>query len=566
MIASGTAAKVQEYIEGVMSGDIIVGAHVRAAIERHLDDLKVQSTADFPYHFDTVTAGVAVDFFPLMLRHSAGKFAGMPFELEPWQAFGVWCMFGWKRNSDNSRRFRKFLWSMARKNGKSSLAAGLAIYLAMLDINPFTRQPESVAEIVLAATKREQIEKVIYAEIMRMRQRCKAIEKLSSPINKQITFSHNGGSIRCIGSDKPFDGLNPHAVILDEIHAFRECQRTFYSTMQTGSGSRVQPLIGAVTTAGDDHSHIWDEEWRYCDAILSRIVRDESYFAYIFQLDEKDDPFDESTWIKANPNLGVSVSIEYLRDRKNEAKFNHLKKHELLRYHCNIKVSSTESAFDIETWDSCIGELSDWSEAETITAAVDLGSRDDLTAWMMSAKFRIPTEDDRLLYRYEFKGKSYIAEDTKRDLTKQPFATWIYNEQLKVCQYPSSDTIQDLIEACEAHGVRQIGYDPCSAQSFTEELTKLGFETVRIGQNCTQFNEPIVDLMQAMAEGRIRVENDPMLRWCAKNAILYRDRTSRCMFDKKSSSDKIDPIVAMTMAFRLAAGAAPRSSGSLFVM
>lgn len=566
MITSGTAAKVQEYIEGVMSGDIIVGAHVRAAVERHVDDLAKQSTPDFPYHFDAATAGVAVDFFPLMLRHSSGKFAGMPFELEPWQAFGVWCMFGWKRNSDNARRFRKFLWSMGRKNGKSCLAAGIAIYLAMLDINPFTRQPESVAEVVLAATKKEQVEKVIYAEIERMRKRSPHIEKLSSPINKQITFKHNGGSIRCIGSDKPYDGLNPHSVILDEIHAWREFHRPFYSTMQTGSGSRVQPLIGAVTTAGDDKSHIWLDEWKYCDAILSRTIKDESYFAYIFQLDNSDDPFDESVWVKANPNLGVSLGVDYLRDRAKEAKFNNLKKHDLLRYHCNIQVTSTESAFDLDKWDASTGELSDWSKADAIAAGFDLGSRDDLAAWMLCARFPIDSDSEKPMYRYEFKGRAYIAEDSKRDLQKQPFAEWIYQDLLYKCKHPITNMKHDLIEACTIHGVKQVGYDPFTAQQFAEDMNQEGLEPIRIAQNCAQFTEPIEDFILALCENRVRIENNPLLRWCAKNAMLYRDRNARCMFDKKTSVDKIDPIVAMVMAFRLCSLAPQRASGPLFVI
>src|SRR5690606_2241810 len=167
-------------------------------------------------------AAASVDFFPLMLRHSIGDFAGLPFELEPWQAFAVWCIFGWKRDDDNARRFRKVYWSMARKNGKSSVAAGFAILLAMMDINPNTSKPESVAEVILSATKKEQVEKVIYAEIDRMRMQSPEIKGLSSRENKQITFRHNQGSIRCVGSDKPYDGLNPHAVIKDELHAWRE--------------------------------------------------------------------------------------------------------------------------------------------------------------------------------------------------------------------------------------------------------------------------------------------------------------------------------------------------------
>ena len=236
MICSGTKSEVQRYIDEVLSGEIVCCQAAIQAVSRHLENLERQRTPDFPYYFDERHAEVACEFFPMVLRHSIGDYAGLPFELEGWQKFALWCLFGWKRETDSSRRFRKVFWTMARKNGKSSIAAGLAIFLAMLDVNPVTGRPEDVAEVILAATKKEQVEKVIYAEIERMRIRSKFIEKASSPINRQITFSANSGSIRCVGSDKPYDGLNPHAVIMDELHAWREHHRKFYDTMQTGSG------------------------------------------------------------------------------------------------------------------------------------------------------------------------------------------------------------------------------------------------------------------------------------------------------------------------------------------
>ena len=180
---------------------------VRCAVQRHVDDLARQSTPGFPYHFDANHAAAAIDFFPACLCHSIGDFAGMPFYLEPWQAFAIAMIFGWKRDDDNSRRFRKVYWSMGRKNGKSSVGAGLSILLASIDVNPTTGKPEAVAEVILSATKRDQVEKVIYAEVERMRVRSPQIESISSRINKQITFKHNDGSIRCVGSDKPYDGL-----------------------------------------------------------------------------------------------------------------------------------------------------------------------------------------------------------------------------------------------------------------------------------------------------------------------------------------------------------------------
>lgn len=567
MIASAAESKAASYVDAVIRGELVTCELVRCAVERHVRDLDRQSTKRFPFHFDARHGAAAVDFFPLMLRHSIGDFAGMPFELEPWQAFAVSSIFGWKRDDDNSRRFRKVYWSMARKNGKSCVAAGIAYLLAMMDINPNTGKPESVAEVILSATKREQAEKVIYAEMQRMRIQSKEIEQLSTAKNNQITFAHNDGSIRCVGSDKPYDGLNPHAVVKDELHAWKEHHRKFYDTMETGSGYRCQPISLTVTTAGDDQSHLWKEEYDYAAGVARGEFKDEQLFSYCFELDEKDDPLDEANWPKANPNLDISIRSEYLRQLARPAKTSALALNRFTRYHGNRVVSSTEKAFEMDQWDACEGELSDWSEADAIGGGVDLGGRDDLAAWSLVARFPIEgegTEDDPV-WRYEVKAQAYIADSTTRDLTRQPFAEWVFDGTLRKSKYPIADLTQDFIVACEEHGVSDVAYDPHNGQPFAERIEEEGIAIASMAQNSAHFHEPIADLKQAMVDGRLRHDGNPLLRWCVKNAILISNRQDRWMFDKRDSSDKIDPAVAMTMAYKRAMVAKQRAEGSLYL-
>ena len=319
MIASAVGSRVQSYVDDVLSGNITVCKSVRDAVQRYVDDRAKESTTEFPYHFNAHHATIACEFFPLVLRHSIGDYVGQPFELEGWQLFAIWNIFGWKRDSDNSRRFRRVYWSMGRKNGKSCIGAGIALFCGCLDTNPVTGKPENVAEIILSATKKEQAEKVIYAEIERMRLQSNDIENATDRINKQITFKDNHSSIRCVGSDRPYDGLNPHVVIMDELHAWKEQHRKFYDTITTGSGSRSQPLTITVTTAGDEKSLLWRNEYEYAKAVACGEHNDESLFAYCFELDENDDPLVEENWIKANPNIGVSVKIDYLREQAKKA-------------------------------------------------------------------------------------------------------------------------------------------------------------------------------------------------------------------------------------------------------
>lgn len=563
MICSGVNAKVQGYIEDVLSGEIVVCEMVRLAVERHVRDLSMQDTEEFPYYFSERHAEAMCEFFPLILRHSTGVFQGLPFELEPWQAFGIWVLFGWKRVHDHTRRFRRFFWSMGRKNGKSCIGAGLAILMAMMDINPVTQEPENIAEVILCAPKKEQVEKVIYAEVERMRGASIEICGASEDINRQIRFKHNSGVIRCVGSERPYSGLNPSMVMMDETHEWKEFNRKFYDTMLTGSISRAQPLIGSVTTAGDDLSHIWQGEYDLAHTTLHGMVRNETFFAYVFELDEKDDPLDEENWIKANPNLGVSIDYEALREQPKVAAID---LNRFVRYHCNRKVSSIEKAFDLEQWDACKGELSDWTEADAIGAGVDLGGRDDLAAWGLVARFELDEErDGKPVYRYEVRSQSYIAADTERDLDKQPFATWCYEGLIHKCKYPTANLRDDLIEEVGEIGVHAVAYDQYNAQQFGDDLTEEGITAARMAQNFSMFNEPIRDFMQAIKDGRVRHNGNGLLRWCAGNAIISRDRNDRWMFDKRSSSEKIDPIVAVVMAFRMASLAPARPRGKMYL-
>jgi phage terminase large subunit-like protein len=353
---------------------------------------------------------------------------------------------------------------------------------------------------------------------------------------------------------------------MDEIHAWREYHREFYDTMVTGSGYRDQPLISYITTAGDDKSHLWMEIYEHAKAVVLGEVEDESFFTFSAELDEEDDPLDEANWIKANPNLGVSVSVDYLREQAAKCT-NSIATNRFTRYHGNRKVSSIASAFNIEQWDACRSELSDWSQADAFGAGVDLGGRDDLAAYAIVARF--PTgetdEDDSPVWRYEAKCKVYIAENTKRDMTQAPFANWVYSDHIHKCKHPIAELKNDLLADCADLGVSTLAFDPYNAQQLSEELSGEGMTAARMAQTYAMFNEPILDLIAAIEDGRFAHDGSPVLRWAAKNAITVTDKQLRVMFDKSSCRDKIDPIVATTMAFRICSLAASRPTGSLYL-
>jgi phage terminase large subunit-like protein len=549
---------IEGYIHGVISGEIVVGALVRKAVERHLADLEKQNTEDFPYWFCEEKAERICRFFPSAFRHSIGEWAGMPFELTGWQAFALWCIAGWQRQ-DDTRRFRKAYLSVARKNGKTTLIAGLCHYMAAAD-------SEAGAQVFCCATKLDQA-KVLFAEAERMLQR--------SPLNKRakqttslIRYPGSNSYFRPLGSDKEFDGLNPHHVAFDELHAWKEHHRPFFRTMITGSASRRQPLFAFITTAGDDKSELWKEETEYAKNVVAGTITDDSVFALLYEIDEDDDPFDDKCWVKANPNLGVSVKMEYLRQQALEAKNKPQFRSSFIRYHCNRMVTSTEVAIDLRIWDQNTVELSDWKQAECVAAAVDLGGRDDLAAIAYVAKFATGQDDeqDRPIYRYEIKTRCFIATDTKRDLTQQPFSMWLHYDLLKKSQFVTTDLRDALLEDCQRYGVEKVAYDKYNAMMLGDELTQAGLTAVAFSQSHYMFNEPIREFLTLLPKGQIKHDGNELLRWCAGNAVIVRNRQDQWMFDKASSKDKIDPMVAAVMAFRLAMLEPQRIRGPLFIM
>ena len=338
--------------------------------------------------------------------------------------------------------------------------------------------------------------------------------------------------------------------------------------MVTGSGSRVQPLTMTVTTAGDDQSHLWIEEVGFAKQVLDQTINEDALFAAIYEIDEDDDPFDENCWIKSCPNMGVSISMEFLRGQIKPAMTSPQALNRFKRYHANVLVSSTERIFNLDDFDKCKGDLSDWArDADCVGAGIDLGGRDDLAAYAFVARFDTNKQDNegRPIYRYEGRVASYIARNTPRDLNAIPFCDFIDTGLIKVTESPISDLQRDFVDDYWTYYTSDCAIDPYQAQQFGEQVEQEGVVISAMPQTTRHFNEPIAELRQAIADGRFRHDGSPLLRWCLANAVAVRDRSDRWQYDKASSSQKIDPLVALTMAFSRAMLGRGRSKGDLFI-
>ena len=382
--AGETALK---YAQDVLSGTILAGKLVRLACKRFLDDLEHGKSRGI--YFDPDAAQHAVDFFGF-LRHTKGAWAKTRetsgFLLAPWQVFVLANLFGWKNIVDGQRRFREGYLEVARKNGKSTFIAGIGLYMMFADGEPG-------AEIYSAATTKDQAKIVFHAA----KDMVKVSPFLSSRIGQWRNNLHvdsSSSKFEPLASDSgTLDGLNIHCGLIDELH--EHPNRALYDVLNTATGSRTQPLILSITTAGFAREGIcWDQR-EYGVKVVSRIIERDDFFAFIACLDDGDAWDDESVWIKANPNLGVSVSIEAIRPNCAKAKEQPAALNEFLRKHLN-KWTSQNTAWLLDgKWEACCaaGEHASPSKlrdealkrlkGRTCFAGLDIASTNDLASFAL---------------------------------------------------------------------------------------------------------------------------------------------------------------------------------------
>ena len=230
-------------------------------------------------------------------------------------------------------------------------------------------------------------------------------------------------------------------------------------------------------------------------------------------------------------------------------------------------MSSFERFILPDDWDANADELSDWSNADAITAGIDLGGRDDLASIGIVARFPMDEDDEgKTIWRYEGFSRSFIVDETHRDLKKQPWAGWVANKQLKVTRYVVAALRDEFLVLADQLGIRAVAYDPYNAAQLGDELEQAGLEVLKMPQNHFHFNEPMEELTAAIREHRFRPDkSDCILRWCSLNMMTTTNAQGKMMPDKRNSSEKIDATVALLMGLRLSMLAPSRPSGSLFI-
>ena len=420
--------RVTKYAKEVVAGNIPANELVILACKRHLNDLKKSKTKVFPYKFDVDLANRYLDFFDL-LKHSKGELAGQPIHLELWQCFRIGSVFGWVHKETGLRRFFEAYHQVPRKNGKSTEAAGVGVELLTID-------GEQGAEVYSAATKKDQA-RIIFDEAKRMVNASSHIKRHINIYQTNMSMPMSNSKFEPLSSDaNSLDGLNIHGGIIDELHAHKT--RDVYDVLVTATGARKQPLIWIVTTAGFNTNGICYEKYEYSVKVLKGVIEDDRFFCYIAQADENDDPFDENTWIKANPNIGVSCSLEDLRTKAKQAKEIPAALTNFMVKHLNMWVNAETAWMNMQKYKECEEANSDFDisqlEGERCFCGVDLSATTDIT----SVNLEFPLHDGRYAWiNHCFLPEDGILEKERRD--KVPYTAWAREGYITLTPGPTID-------------------------------------------------------------------------------------------------------------------------------
>lgn len=527
---------ITAWAQQVARGRVTCGALQRAAAERHVRDLDERKAHGWTW--DAVKAARVVAFFS-HLKQWKGEFAGQPLELQPWQAFIIGSLFGWQR--DGVRRYKTAFVEVPRGNGKSTLCAGLSLYMLLFDDEPG-------ADIYAVATKKDQA-RIVFEAARQIALKTPQIDArlghLNGKLPKNNLFTEASASrFEPLGADEDtLDGLRPHLAIADEVHAHKSAG--LINVIQTGMGTRRQPLLFEITTAGTQRTGPWWEHREYSRRVLEQRHDDEAWFAFIAGADEGDDWRDDATWRKANPNYGISVKPGYLASECRKAQGQPLFQNDFRRLYCGQLVSQVDRVIDMRAWDACADPTLDLEAfvGRRCIAGLDLSTTTDLCALVLV----FPHDDGTMTwFPWFWVPEATIAARAQRD--RVPYQHWVDAGHLVATPGNVVDYafIRQHVAGLHAQfQVHEVAYDPWNATQLATELLAAGVPMVPVTQGYKSLSEPTKRLIADVPAGKLRHPAHPVLTWCAENLAVSQDPAGNLKPDKgKVATNRIDGIVA----------------------
>ena len=492
------------------------------------------------------------------LRHTQGQWAGQPLNPDPWQvAYILAPVFGWVHWDDDAndyvRIIRKFYVDVPRKNGKSTIIGGIAVYMLAADSEPG-------AQIVTAATNEKQAG-FVFNPIKTLAEKSPALRKHVKTVSKKVIHPKSGSYIEVVSSvADAMHGANIHFGCIDELHVHKTPD--LVETIETGTGSRRQPLVGIITTADSGkQGTIYARKREYIDQLARGAISDPTQYGVVWAADPQADPFVEETWKSANPGYGISPTRGYMRSAAEEAKQSPADLAKFQRLHLGLRTKQETKYLDLAVWDRNAGTVVE-SElyGREAFGGLDLASTSDLTAlaWLfpsesgMDAIWRLWTPEANL--EYLDKRTAGMASVWAREgfLTVTPG---------NVADY---DYIRQTInEDREKFDVRGIAYDPWNSSQLVNDLVSDGAPLVKTRQGLVTLSGPTKEMQKILLEGTeekpmLRHGGNPAVRWQVDNFAVSMDAAGNVKPDKANSADKIDAVAAAINALSLVLAMEPK--------
>lgn len=516
------------------------GKWVRLAAKRFINDLKrAAKKKDAPFVFSEWHANKVCRFVE-NLPHVEGTWETKTIVLHPSDVFFLVNLFGFRKD-DGTRRFTTALKAIARKNAKSTVAAAIALYCQ-------TSEDEEGPQVVTAATTGQQA-RIVFTIAKRMVDKTSDLREAFGleAFANAIASYRNGGQLRPINAKASTqDGLNPSCVVLDEIHAHKDAD--LLNVLRSAAGARRNPLFLFTTTEGYENAGPWGELRKFAQQVLDGSVEADHFLALYYALDDNDDDFDEACWQKANPLMEVnSILLTELRKEAIEAKQMAGKLSEFRIKRLNRQSSVAEGWINFSSWQKCAKPVDlEFLRSYPCWGGLDLASVSDLCA------LRLLWYVDGVYYTYGRRWVSQKAVNARKTKGLVPYQKWIDSGHIEATDGDVIDYSvieQAIISTVETFNVKSIAYDPWNAAQLISKLKESEVPLEPFIQGPKSYNPAMKEFERAYTSGRLHYGDDPVLTWCASNITARYDANMNMAPDKKRSSDKIDDLVALLMAF-----------------
>ena len=539
---------IEEYYEWIKNNPNRVCKKIKTIYEKLVKDIYKENEVSFfnlatekeekhIYVFDEKKSLRCIHFCEKYCRQSKGEWSGKPIRLELFQKAFLQALFGFVDKETGLRKYRKAIFFVGRKNGKSTMDSAVAAYMLMADY-------EGGAEIYSIATKKEQ-SKLIWEETKRMIKKSPTLDRITRCLIGGIYYDKTDSVFRALASDSnSLDGLNAHFVIADEVHAWRD--KNLLDVMYDSMSARRQPLFLETSSMGQVRENVFDNEYNYASDVINGIKPDETLLPVIYELDEEKEWLNEEAWFKANPGLGKIKTYQYIRDKVALAKNNPIEVVNLLCKDFNVRQNSINAWLSFDELNN--EEIySDWKDSYCIGGA-DLSSTTDLTCATLLGVVNKKIRVKQMYWIPTNALEKKVIDD------KIPYDKWLKNGWLRLSgdsKIDYHDITQWFLEEVRNNDLRPlwVGYDSWNAEYWKIEMESEGFDMVEVRQGFKTESAPLKQMKADLMDKKINYNNNPILKWNLSNTAVKKDDNENIMLTKEKSRQRIDGVASLMDAY-----------------